>query len=366
LPNEPRADSDGRQQALTARHLLPALAQLEACLLYLRAELDPVLRERQPVKLGKPYPLGQCLEISKAVQERLAEVREDELPPAARTGLRALRSFERDGGRVRQVWGDLREQYFQNAFQFGTLYVDVSNDTVTATKPKVEILPFEEAGLAAIRDYRHYAARAATYWQETAWPNHVLPALAPHCPLVLVGANGRVQLRAVSDYMLALTRSRAFAPSEAVLQDAPMPLELFEQVRQALRDSGHALPDDPEAGRRQALDACLQARAEGVHQDPAALEHLIHEALALNQTLASRTIRAPSSAPTQDTQPMPSKIRIDDTEHVFEVVPAEVRTLLENIAFVDGESARLQAQLAAMQAARGAYVGQLKALLPKE
>jgi hypothetical protein len=63
---------------------------------------------------------------------------------------------------------------------------------------------------------------------------------------------------------------------------------------------------------------------------------------------------------------MPTKIRIDDTEHVFEVVPAEVRTLLDNIAFVDGESARLQAKLAAMQAARGAYVGQLKALLPKE
>lgn len=131
-----------------------------------------------------------------------------------------------------------------------------------------------------------------------------------------------------------------------------MPLDLFEQVRQALRGSGPAVPGDPEEGRRQALAACHQARERGAHQDATHLEHTIHEALALNQALASQTTRAPSGAPTQETHPMPTRIRIDDTEHVFEVVPAEVRTLLDNIAFVDGEIARLQAQLAAMQAAR--------------
>ena len=54
---------------------------------------------------------------------------------------RAIREFIGKGGAFRSVWGVLREQYFQNAIQLGGLYVDVSNDTVVVTKPKVEILP---------------------------------------------------------------------------------------------------------------------------------------------------------------------------------------------------------------------------------
>lgn len=67
LPNQP-ALAVGRQQTLTRQHLLPALPALEAYLLALREQIDPPLRQHKPIKLGKPYPLGQCLEICKAMQ----------------------------------------------------------------------------------------------------------------------------------------------------------------------------------------------------------------------------------------------------------------------------------------------------------
>jgi len=293
LPNEPKATGDKVQAALTARHLLPVVAELEACLLHLRAELDPVLEQRLPDKLGKAYPMGQCLEISVAMQERLGTVDEAGMSPAAASGLRALRAFQRAGGSVRRVWGDLRGEYFQNAFQIGTLYVDVSNDTVTPTKPKVEILPFEQSQLVAVADFRHFSRLAARYWNETAYPNHVLPALAPYCPLIHVTADGRIVLRELSDYMILLTRSRAFAPSEAVLRDAPMPQALFDRVRAALQGSGQALPDSPEAGRKQALAQCQRARQ--AHTTPGVVTQAIRTAQAINGTFIARTMPSPKS-----------------------------------------------------------------------
>ena len=127
-------------------------------------------------KQGKPYPYGQCLEITQAVQQRLSDATEAlfQNSPAIR-GYRAYTAFRKAGGIMRQVWGDLRGEFFQNAFQVGTLYVDVANDSVTPTKPKVEILPFAEARLTPIADFRHFSRIATAYWKVQIYPNHVLP-----------------------------------------------------------------------------------------------------------------------------------------------------------------------------------------------
>jgi len=111
-----------------------------------RAQVDHLLRTAAPIKNGKPYPLGQCLEISLAVEQRLKAVDPAALSGPAQVGHQAWSAFLAVGGTMRRIWGDLRGKYFQNAFLLGTLYVDVSNDTVVPTKPKVEILPFHESG----------------------------------------------------------------------------------------------------------------------------------------------------------------------------------------------------------------------------
>lgn len=363
LPNEPRILDPDAQAVLTEQYLLPVLPELEACLLAVRRQLDPELERLQPVKLGKPYPLGQCLEIAEAVQARLRTLAEPDLAADAATGLRALRAFQRAGGDFRQVWGDLRGQYFQNAFQVGTLYIDVANDTVTPTKPKVEILPFREAQFIPIRNFGHFRQIARSYWQQEVYPNHVLPELAPHCPLIHVTAQGRVMLHEATQYMLAMTRAQGFAPSEAILSEAAMPTALFEQVCRALRDAGCRLPRSPEHGRTLALQQCRQQRAKRWHLEPTRPAKVIHEARKINLQLVRAHQEYLSLQQATQGEAMPT-ITIDNIDYELDSLSEEAKAQLQSIQFVDQELARLQALMAAMQTARNAYVNALKAALP--
>lgn len=261
LPNEPGVLHWDVEQDLTERHLWPVRRELEVFFLALRESLDARLRAAQPFKLGKPYPLGQCLEITQAVQACLQQPAAP-LHGAAADGFAALSAFVLAGGTARQVWGDLRGEYFQNAFLLGTLYVDVSNDTVVASKPKVEILPWAQARFSAVRDYRHYALLVNGYWKAHVFPNHVLPTLAPYFPWFVALPDGSIRLEADSHYMFALNLASEYRASEAVLQDPPMEPTLFQALAQALGGTSLALASDPLAGRSQALVHCAQCRAE--------------------------------------------------------------------------------------------------------
>ena len=362
LPNEPRILDFDAQAALTARYLLPVLPELEACLLAVRRQLDPELERLQPEKWGKPYPLGQCLEIAGAVEIRLRSMVASDLQAVEAIGLQALRSFQRAGGDFRLVWGDLRGQYFQNAYQIGTLYVDVANDTVTPTKPKVEILPFEEAHFLPIRDFCHFRQLAHGYWQDEVYPNHVLPILAPHCPLIHVNAQGRIMLHEATQYMVAMTRRHGFAPSEAVLCEAAMPEALFQQACRALKGAGYRLPRSAEEGRQQALQQCHSQRVKRWHLERARPASVILEVRQVNLHLVRwhQKIWATQSVTQETTMPT---IRIDDVDYELDSLTSEARAQLQSIQFVDQELARLQAQMAAMQTAKNTYVIALKAAL---
>lgn len=286
LPNQP-ALAVGRQQTLTQQHLLPALPALEAYLLALREQIDPPLRQHKPIKLGKPYPLGQCLEICKAMQAAWRAGPQQPLAPLAQQGADAFSAFTRAGGSVRQVWGDLRGCYFQNAFQWGGLYVDVANDTVTATKPKIELLPLEDSGLCAIRDFRHYAAVAARYWQGELVPNHLLPGLAPYFPWLHLRPSGQASLCDASDYMLALAMRGQFHPSETVLADAPVAPALFAHLHAALHAGGVAgLAESPAAGRQAALANCRHYRAKRWHLQPHSRQRALQQLAGIQAVLA--------------------------------------------------------------------------------
>lgn len=360
LPNEPCLHLPAVERALTEQHLLPVLPALAAFFLAVRQQLDPELEHLKPVKLGKPYPLGQCLEIARAAQKRLRTVEETNLPPDAVQGLRAFRAFLRAGGTFRQVWGDLRGQYFQNAFQLGSLYVDVSNDTVVPTKPKVEVLPFEAANFVPVRCFSQFRQLARSYWQHEVYPNHVLPELAPHCPLIHVRKDGQIRLHDATQYMLAMTRSQAFKPSEAVLCEAPMPQAVFDRVRSALQDEGWVLASTPEQGRLQALQQCRTQRAKRWHLDRGRLQWVIHDVHRLNLRLEFNG----------QTRVLPLKpqavVDINTIEHHVDHLADDVKVPWQRIRYIDQALAGLQAQMAALQAARNVYLEALAALLPIE
>ncbi|SMH53691.1 hypothetical protein SAMN02982994_3384 [Azospirillum lipoferum] len=262
LPQE-IAPVTAHQAALTDRFLSFRTDRLMRYFLALRAETDAALAPRLPKAAGQPYPYGRCEEINNDLFVRLA----GRAARPANAMDRAIRDFVAAGGVVRTVWGVLRGRYFQNALQFGGLYVDVSNDTVVATKPKVEILPIAESGLVPVRDLAHFRETAALYWGATVYANHLAPSLAPLLPMVSASP-GRLlpAFQSACDYMIALMGRDGFQEAEAWLRDGPAPPA---EVADALLAT---LPDDlrPQAdGRAEAVAACRLARAEGRAMDTA-------------------------------------------------------------------------------------------------
>ena len=374
LPNEARLVDQARQAVLTERYLLPALPELEAFFLAVRAEVDAQLQFSLPIKKGRPYPYGQCLEISQAAQQQLQ--RQDlhtlALGPSAQSGLAAFLAFRRAGGELRQIWGDLRGEFFQNAFQLGTLYLDVSNDTVTPTKPKVEILPFADARLIPIADYRHFARVAQRYWQVQVYPNHLLPEWAPYCPLIYVGTDGQVMLGEATVYMVSLAKAGRFEPSEAVLRDAAMPLDLFRRAKAGLADIAGTLPDNPQQGRGLALRACREYRRKRWHVSGRRITDVIRSVVTINDTLLPATALRPitvhsthiSFATKVQNMSTSEVINIDGVEYRLSSLSEAARRELAMLQATDAKLAELQRDVAINQTARNAYANALAALLP--
>jgi hypothetical protein len=246
------------QAALTVRHLGGPVARLEAYFLAIRAETDAALAPALPDAAGKPYPYGRCEEISTDAFARLAR----RIDQPVEEMDRVLRAFVAEGGIVRRVWGVLRGQYFQNAFQIGGLYVDVSNDTVVVTKPKVEILPIQDSGLVPVRDLAHFRETAALYWKAETFANLIVPSLAPLLPMVS-SSPGRLLpgLQSACDYMIALMARDGFRQAEAWLAEGPEPPEdVADAVRARVPADLRPWTDDP---RQEAVESCRRARAAG-------------------------------------------------------------------------------------------------------
>lgn len=257
------APDDALQAALTARWLAPLGDALAAWFRGLRAEADAALAPRLPAAAGKPYPYGRCEEITQQVFALLRERLRQPAHPPEHAVAHALQGFVAHGGWLQSVWGVLREQYFQNAIQVGTLYVDVSNDTVVLSKPPVEILPMRASGLVPVRDLAHFRRTAEAYWGATLYANHLVPSLAPLLPMVSV-SEGRLApgLQSACDYMIELMRRDGFRQAEAWLRDGPPPPAGLQLAH---------VPADlqPWTGspRDEALQACQRARAAGAGAD---------------------------------------------------------------------------------------------------
>jgi hypothetical protein len=249
------APVDTQQRALTDAYLAQRIDALQAYFLGLRVQVDALLAPRLPAAAGKAYPYGRCEEITRELYALLAtRLRQPQAPIE-----QLLHDFMAQGGIVRSVWGVLREQYFQNAVQFGGLYVDVANDTVDVNKAPVEILPLAASGLVAVRDLAHFRRTAESYWGATIYANHLLPSLAPLLPMVSVSP-GRLRsgLQSACDYMIALMCRDNFEQAEAWLREGPPPPD--EEAAALLADTPADLRPWTDKGRDEAILACQRAR----------------------------------------------------------------------------------------------------------
>ena len=283
LPAEPGIVNPRLARELTEKYRQPKLPEIEAFLLEMRQLVDADLSKRSPQKYGKPYPVSQCLEISKAMKTLVETVDANLLSGPVLAGCLALRRFLAAGGEMRRVWGDLRGSYFQNAFQIGTLYVDVADGTVVPTKPNVEILPFEQSGLSAIKDYGHFARITESYLSVKAWPNHVFPEFAPFFPLLLELQGGGFELRDGGGYMMGLNLGQAFKPAEAYLTKMALPEDVRVRAVRDLTSLAGKLPKTSAVGWREAFTVLKRYRSKGVHLDPQAQRRLTDRGVTANR-----------------------------------------------------------------------------------
>ncbi len=247
------------QAELTERWLSGRAEALMAYFLALRAETDACLAPRLPYAAGRAYPYGRCEEITRELHARLAR----RLRQPAEPMEQVLHGFIKQGGLVRTVWGVLREQYFQNAIQFGSLYVDVSNDTVVVSKPKVEILPIEASGLVNVSDLAHFRRTAERYWGATLYANHLVPSLAPLLPMVSVSPGKLMPgLQSACDYMIGLMCRDGFEQAETWLRDGPPPPPDL-----VLRDTPADLRPWTDDAASESVAACRRARSAGCQTD---------------------------------------------------------------------------------------------------
>lgn len=264
---------DARQEALTERFIVPALPALEAEFLAIREEIDREMRrqlEANPKSAikGDPsrYPQGYCLPITIRSFERFVA-----------RGLGATRSeafdavwrFHEAGGVVGRVWGVLREQYFQNAMQFGSLYFDVANDTVDVRKPKIEHMPLAISGFRNVESIADFAAIGERYWKCTLYPNLHFPRMMPVAPLVRIDADReRLSLCSLNLSMWRRSIDEGFREAETRLCDEArrgrrLPEPWLERLETYRREHWPKSPSPPREGLDEAAirQAFEQARA---------------------------------------------------------------------------------------------------------
>lgn len=256
LPFQP-VPPDQKQKTLSAQYLWPLQDEISELLMNIRNDLDPGLSRRCRAIRNASYPLGRCKEISEAVRDALMlRLRR----PRGRAE-RAIAEFIDQGGLIRPIWGALRGRYFQNATQIGTLYVDVSNDTVAVIKPKVEILPLEKSGMAAVRDIAHFRHIVRLYWKAELFANIVAPSLAPILPMISVNQYGEAEFQSANNYMVALALRDRFQDAERWLAQGPAPSPavvkaFLSRLPKDLHCPSHIAP------RLAAVEACRTAREE--------------------------------------------------------------------------------------------------------
>jgi hypothetical protein len=210
------------QERLTAELLRPALPGILATLGRLRLETDAwISRSAAPPS----YPVGFCAVIRDRVFEGL--LRDPEVRRLTAAGLVLKKTFV-----------ILKDRYFQNAIQFGNLYLDVANDTVDPSKQWLEWMEVCDVPFDNIGELPSLIRVAESYHRCRAFPNVYFPLLAPVVPLLSITEDGRLGLLYFQDGGFLKDLARGLPQLHAWLagpaRDLPsLPPEYATQLQQA-------------------------------------------------------------------------------------------------------------------------------------
>lgn len=177
------------------------------------------------------YPVGQCTTITRLAWQLLEKA--SALPPTE--GFSRLKKFAASGGSLHVIWGGLRNEYFQTAFQAGSYFFDISNDTVDVRKPKLDHSLLEQSGFHDIHSYREYIGIKERYHHTKICGNHCFPMLFPYFPLILSDQNRF--FFDTSEYMAKLNITTGFRTLFDAVDDGCLENGLNETALTQIRTS---------------------------------------------------------------------------------------------------------------------------------
>ena len=166
------------QESLTTSLLRPILPGIVDTLGRLRLRTDAWIAQSAA---PPSYPIGFCAVIRDRVFDGLL-------------GDPRVQSLIAAGLVLKKVFVILKDRYFQNAMQFGNLYIDVANDTVDPAKPWLEWMDVREVPYENVGELPTLIRVAESYHRCRAFPNVFFPLLAPVVPLLLIAEDGRLGL----------------------------------------------------------------------------------------------------------------------------------------------------------------------------
>lgn len=143
--------------------------------------LSTYVEEEKSKSLQKqPFPKGYCFHITHIFDKYLNQkIGSQEL------WIKHLEAYLKKGGFFRKVWGIDKESYFQTALQIGPIILDISYNTVTLTKPKVDWqLLGPDCVFREVRDWEDYLTIKSSYHQTEIYSNTVFPTIQHDFPVI--------------------------------------------------------------------------------------------------------------------------------------------------------------------------------------
>jgi len=150
------------------------------------------------------YPLGFCRHIRNGMLKKMQE----EV---------FFRQLAEKGVRIHPVFVLLKDSYFQNAIQIGNTYLDVANDTVDVTKPRLEWAPIREVAYTNLDSWSVFAQVAERYLRVQIFPNYLFPLAFPAVPFFAIRPNGRLDLLCVQNQIFFKDLGRQMAAAKRLL-----------------------------------------------------------------------------------------------------------------------------------------------------
>jgi hypothetical protein len=177
------------QIQLSKDYILPNLNELEFFCHEFREKLDSLILKNSNLEILQPfqslkkevlklYPIGRCSEITDSFLIYLNKNTPD-----------FLIKFQENGGIIKRVWGNIRNEFFQTAVQMGSYIIDVSNDTVDIKKPKININLLNEIQFSNIQTISEYISIKKSYHNADIYLNNVVPELFDEYPLIQICDN---------------------------------------------------------------------------------------------------------------------------------------------------------------------------------